>query len=297
MTRVLVSGGTGQVGSFIVEDLLGQGYEVTVGGRARPAEGLFSGAVCFAPLTLDRSLDQTATFEGIDHFIHAAFDHLPGKYRGGEGKDPDGFRARNLYGTAQLFKDAAKAGVKRCVFLSSRAVYGPRSDSALLNEETTPHPDTLYGAVKLDAEQALAAMARPDFVTASLRVTGVYGAARPGLPHKWQTLFSDYLSGRPVEPRRGTEVHGSDAAHAVRMMLELQPGEINGHVFNVSDMLLDRHNLLELVQAVTSCIHPPPAPVSGSAQGVMDTELLRSLGWIPGGTELLEKTVRSLCSD
>ncbi|MGJ8571120.1 MAG: NAD-dependent epimerase/dehydratase family protein [Hoeflea sp.] len=294
MTRVLVSGGTGQVGSFIVEELISRGHQVTVGGRTRPADGLFSKPVSFAPLPLDPNLDQVAAFGGIDHFIHAAFDHLPGKYRGGEGSDPDGFRVRNLDGSVRLFETAQKAGVKRCVFLSSRAVYGSQPDGAVLNEEIAPQPDTLYGSVKLAAEQALAAMARPDFVTSSLRITGVYGAARPELPHKWQTLFADYLAGRPVEPRRGTEVHGSDAARAMRLMLELQPDQVNGLAFNVSDLLLDRHDLLKLVQTVTGCVHPLPAPETGRARGVMDTARLRGLGWTPGGTELLKKTIRSL---
>lgn len=296
MIRVLVSGGTGQVGRFIVEDLLGQGYQVTVGGRTRPADALFSGPVGFAPLMLEPNRDHASAFDGVDHFIHAAFDHLPGKYRGGEGNDPEGFRARNLDGTVRLFETARTAGVGRCVFLSSRAVYGPQPDATALDEETTPQPDTLYGSVKLEAEQALAAIARPGFVTGSLRITGVYGAARAGLPHKWQTLFADYLCGHPVEPRRGTEVHGSDAARAVRMMLELHPPEISGLAFNVSDLLLDRHDLLKLVQTATGCRHPLPVPVTGCAQGVMDTSRLRGLGWTPGGTELLQKTVRSLCS-
>jgi nucleoside-diphosphate-sugar epimerase len=294
MTRVLVSGGTGLVGSFIVEGLLDQGYQVTVGGRTRPADALFSKPVSFEPLTLDSNRDQAAAFDGIDHLIHAAFDHLPGKYRGGEGGDPDGFRARNLDGTVRFFETAQNAGVKRCVFLSSRAVYGPQPDAAVVIEETPPHPDTLYGTVKLAAEQALTAMARPDFVTSSLRITGVYGAARPGMPHKWQTLFEDYLSGNAVEPHRGTEVHGNDVARAVRMMLELQPAQINSHTFNVSDLLLDRHDLLKLVQTATGSAHPLPAAVTARARGVMDTGRLRGLGWKPGGTELLEKTVRSL---
>lgn len=294
MTRVLVSGGTGQVGSFIVENLLDQGYQVTVGGRTRPADGFFSRPVSFAPLTLDPDLDQASAFDGIDHFVHAAFDHLPGRYRGGEGSDPDGFRATNLDGSVRLFETARKAGVKRCVFLSSRAVYGPQPDGALLNEETAPHPDTLYGTIKLSAEQALATMARPDFVTSSLRITGVYGAARTGMPHKWHSLFSDYLTGRPIEPRLGTEVHGRDAASTVRLMLKLHPGKINGKVFNVTDLLLDRHDLLKLVQSATGCRHALPAPVTGRAQGVMETARLRGLGWRPGGVELLKKTIHSL---
>ncbi|AKH99164.1 nucleoside-diphosphate-sugar epimerase [Hoeflea sp. IMCC20628] len=292
--KALVSGGTGLVGRFIVEELLDQGYEVTVGGRTQPAERLFSRPVGFVPLVLDPDRDQAVAFEGADHFVHAAFDHLPGKYRGGEGSDPDGFRARNLDGTMRLFQTARQAGVKRCVFLSSRAVYGPQRDGTLLNEATVPRPDTLYGAVKLAAEQALAAMAGPDFIATSLRVTGVYGTARPGQSHKWQALFADYLAGRPVEPRLATEVHGRDVAQAVQMMLELQADKINGLAFNVSDLLLDRHDLLRLLQAAAGSAHQLPAPVAGDAPWQMDTARLRKLGWTPGGKELLATTVRSL---
>lgn len=291
MSRILVSGGTGLVGRFIVEDLVGQGYEVTVGGRTEPAEGFFSRPVGFTTLSLDPDIDQSRAFEGIAHFIHAAFDHLPGKYRGGEGGDPDGFRTRNRDGTIRLFETARREGVRRCVFLSSRAVYGVQSPGSVLTEDTPPNPDTLYGKVKLLAEQALAAMARPDFVTASLRVTGVYGAALPGQPHKWDELFADYLAGRPVEPRLGTEVHGRDVARAVRLLLELAPGAVNSQVFNVSDLLLDRRDLLVLLQQSTGCPHPLPATTDAAGHNEMDTERLRNLGWRPGGKALLRATI------
>ena len=294
MIGVLVSGGTGQVGRFIVEDLLGQGYEVTVGGRTKPADELFSRPVSFAELELDVDRDQAAAFDNVDYFIHGAFDHLPGKYRGGEGSDPDGFRARNLDGSVRLFETARQVGVKRCVFLSSRAVYGAQAGGAVLNEDTPAHPDTLYGTVKLEAERALAAMAEPDFVTTSLRITGVYGAALPGQPHKWQGLFDDYLAGRLIESRLATEVHGRDVANAARMMLELKPDQINGLAFNVSDLLLDRHELLGLLQETSGCPHKLPAPVTDAAPWLMDTGRLQGLGWAPGGRQLLAETVRRL---
>ncbi|PWV95496.1 nucleoside-diphosphate-sugar epimerase [Hoeflea marina] len=296
MSRVLVSGGTGQVGRFIVEDLIGQGYEVTTGGRTRPGAGAFSRPVRYVPLSLDPDIDQSRAFEGVDHFVHAAFDHVPGRYRGGEGGDPDGFRARNRDGTIRLFETARREGVRRCIFLSSRAVYGVQPPGSVLTEETTPHPDTLYGKVKLLAEQALAAMTRPDFVAVSLRVTGVYGAALPGQPQKWDGLFADYLAGRPIEPRAGSEVHGRDVARAVRLMLELPPEAVNGRVFNVSDLLVDRHDLLAGLQGATDCPHPLPAKASDTSQWLMITDRLQALGWKPGGKVLLEKTIRSLCA-
>ncbi|EIM72113.1 NAD-dependent epimerase/dehydratase [Nitratireductor aquibiodomus RA22] len=123
----IVSGGTGLVGRFIVEGLLAAGHRVTVLGRNAPPEGLFSGAVAFAPMTLEPTSISTALFEGADFFVHAAFDHLPGRYRGGEGDDAAGFRRRNLDGSIAMFRAARAAGVARTVFLSTRAVYGPRA--------------------------------------------------------------------------------------------------------------------------------------------------------------------------
>lgn len=292
--RVLVSGGTGLVGRYIVEDLLSAGYQVTVGGRHAPSPGLFSHPVQFVPLSLDPGLDQVTSFDETYFFVHAAFDHLPGKYRGGEGGDPDGFRRFNLEGSVKLFETARRAGTRRAVFLSSRAVYGEQSASTVLTETMTPKPETLYGQVKLDAERALAALAAPGFATASLRLTGVYGDLRP---NKWDDLFADYLAGRPVSSRAGTEVHGRDAARAVRLMLEVESARISGETFNVSDILSDTHDILTVIRRETACPHPLPASADHASMNAMATGKIAALGWTGGGLELLEETLSALARD
>jgi len=287
---VLVTGGTGFVGRFVVEALLRQGRAVRVMGRTPPPGGLFSGPVGFVQGSLDPDRDLSAAFDGVTQLVHAAFDHVPGRYRGGEGDDPKTFRRHNLDGSVALFEAAKRAGVGRTVFLSSRAVYGVQLPGADLAEDMEPHPDTLYGEVKLAAERALTAMSDDGFRGISLRVTGVYGLAAPGRPHKWSNLFDDYLAGRPVAPRRATEVHGDDVAAAVLAALDApEPPP----VLNVSDIVLDRHDLLAIVQAATGSPHPL-SPRSGEPVNAMDCALLRSLGWRPGGTELLEHTVRAM---
>lgn len=286
----LVTGGTGFVGRFVVEALLREGRAVRVMARTRPADGFFSRPVGFVHGNLDHDRDQSAAFDGVSAFVHAAFDHVPGRYRGGEGDDASGFRRRNLDGTVALFEAAKRAGVARVVFLSSRAVYGVQPPGAELSETTEPHPGTLYGEVKLAAERALAAMSGDSFRGTSLRVTGVYGPAAPGQAHKWAGLFDNYLAGRAVEPRRATEVHGDDVAAAVLFALEVpEPPP----VLNVSDMMLDRHDLLAIVQSATGSTHPLP-PRSAAPVNAINCEQLRSLGWRPGGMDLLERTVRAL---
>ncbi|WP_275784887.1 NAD-dependent epimerase/dehydratase family protein [Pararhizobium gei] len=294
MTRVLVSGGTGYAGRFIVEHLLTKGYKVTVGGRAQPATGYFSTEVPFIPLVLDPDRDQIDVFDNIYYFVHAAFDHVPGRYRGGEGSDPAGFRRANLDGTMRLFEAARDAGVRRCIFLSSRAAYGPQPPGVPLGEHMYGKPNTLYGEVKLQAERGLLALCGHGFVTASLRPTGIYGEAGPGRHHKWTSLFETYLSGKGVLPRAGTEVHGNDVATAVRFMLEADALRINGETFNVSDVLTDTREILTILQRATDCPHPLPAEADKAAYNPMSCCKLEALGWRAGGIGLMHRTIEAL---
>ena len=251
--HVLVTGATGTVGRFVVPALTAAGHRVTTLGR-RPDDHPWDLA------------DPAPRLPPADALIHAALAHKPGAYRGGEGDDPAAFRRLNLDGTRHLF-DAV--GGAQIVFLSSRAVYGDQRHGEFLHETDAATPDSLYGEIKLAAEEALGPRG------ASLRATGVYGGSR----HKWAPLFAAYLRGDPIAPRIATEIHGDDLAAAVLLLLDRS--EVGA--FNVSDLLLDRHDLLARVQALTACPHPPPLRAGGPSPGRMATCRLRLLGWRPGG--------------
>ncbi|TDK39792.1 NAD(P)-dependent oxidoreductase [Rhizobium deserti] len=286
--RVLVSGGTGFVGRYIVEGLLTAGYQVVIGGRRPPAPDLFDRPVGFVPLFLDPDLDQSHAFETVKFFVHAAFDHVPGRYRGGEGTDPQQFRRLNLDGTVRLFETAKRAGVQRAVFLSSRAVYDGLPLGTKLSEDLRLCPNSLYGEIKLGAEQEIAALSEPRFITASLRATGIYGDLQP---NKWDELLSDFLSGKPVLSRAGTEVHGRDLAAAVRLMLESDGQEIGGQSFNLSDVTTDTREILQHLHHPEGLL-PPVA--DRQSINVMPVDKIRGLGWQPGGQPLLARTVENL---
>lgn len=294
--RTLVSGGTGFVGRFVVEAVLEAGHAVRVVGRTPPPAGFFSRPVEFAEGSLDRPKPDPGLFDGVDAFVHAGFHHLAARFRGGEGDDPEGFRRRNLDGTLALFAAAKEAGVNRCVFLSSRAVYGRQAPGAALVEGMHPHPETLYGEVKLGGELALRDLSEPEsFCGTSLRVTGVYGPAGPGREHKWSALFRDFAAGSPIPPRVATEVHGTDVAAAVRLVLEVPPEDVCGTLFNLSDLVLDRHDLLSMVRDATGIASSLPERADAAALNVMDTGKLTALGWRPGGLDRLRATVAELC--
>ncbi len=289
--RTLVSGGTGLVGRYIVNTLLAAGHDVIVAGRSPPESQLFSKPVLFRPLSLEDDAVPGGLFDDAIGFVHAAFDHQPGRYRGGEGDDPDGFRRRNLASSVKLFEAARRADVSRTVFLSSRAVYDGLAAVRPLVEETPLSPTSLYGQVKLQCEEALAALTAPGFVTASLRLTGVYGNLKP---NKWDGLIADSLAGKKVPVRAGSEVHGEDVGKAVRLMLEADPGRIGRRSFNVSDIVADTRDILSGLGVSGELL---PGPADKTTVAVMDTRRIRDLGWQPGGWPLFAATLQSLARD
>ncbi|MCR9276168.1 MULTISPECIES: NAD-dependent epimerase/dehydratase family protein [Mameliella] len=257
---IALTGASGLVGRFLLRGLPGP---ITVlGRRALPGHDFRPWDLC----------GPAPDLSGIDTLIHAAFSHVPGRYRGGEGDDPRGFLQSNLDGTRRLFDAAAEAGVTRIQFLSSRAVFDGAPEGTPLTEDIPPDPASLYGQVKAAAEGHLSAL---PLIGQNLRATGVYG---PGPDHKWQGLFADYLAGRTITPRRGTEVHGADLAEAARLLLDRS----EAGAFHLSDLLLDRHDLLTEVQRLTTCPHPPPDPSTGPVNPLICARL-PALGWRPGG--------------
>ncbi|RYH11808.1 NAD(P)-dependent oxidoreductase [Tropicimonas sp. IMCC6043] len=289
--RLAITGATGLVGHFVVEEALAAGDAVLTLARTPPAPGRFSAPVERARFDLTEDPPPLA---GCDALIHLGFSHLPGRYRGGEGDDPEGFRRANLDGTLRLFEAARRDGVERILFLSSRAVYGDYPPGTRLTEQLPPRPDTLYGAVKLQAEQALAKMHAPGLATASLRATGVYGPPGPGQRHKWADLFEEFRDGRNIAPRVASEVHGADLAVAIRLLLTAPPDLLGGRSFNVSDMLLDRRDLLAELAALTGITTPLPDRGNAACVSRMTCTRLRSLGWQPGGIDRLRASLPAM---
>lgn len=295
MKTVMVTGGSGLVGRFIVDDLQEHGWTVTIAGRTAPTAGDGAPDVGFQPFDLKPSVDFRTLVSGFDALVHAGFSHAAGRYRGGEGNDVRGFWDRNCLASLRLFEAARQSAVERIVFLSSRAVYGRKAPGLVLTEATPCHPDTHYGLVKYACEQHLASLANETGLAGiSLRVTGVYGMSGPGDAHKWDGLIRDYLAGRAVAPRVGTEVHGRDVAAAVRIALDAPRGKLADGIFNVSDLLLDRHDILLPVRRHLSCPHRLPERADADAYNAMETSKLRQLGWRPGGRALFDRTMAEI---
>ncbi|WP_176085518.1 NAD(P)-dependent oxidoreductase [Martelella sp. HB161492] len=293
MTHVLISGGTGLVGRYLVDGFRASGHGVSVAGRTPPPPEMFAAPLAYRPLILDPDRDPDGLFDGVDIFVHAAFLHQPGRYRGGEGDDPAGFIRANLDGSIALFEAARAAGVQRCLFLSSRAVYDGFAPGTELDDMLVPAPTSLYGQVKYQAEQALSALATPQFVTASLRATGVYGQLSP---NKWDGLFASYLAGEMIASRAASEVHGQDLAKAALLLASAPQHKVSGLSFNATDIVTDTHAILAPLKAATACPHPLPARAAHDTVSLMTTTRLNALGWRTGGYGLFYETLAKLVS-
>lgn len=289
-----VTGSTGYAGRFILHKLVSEGVQVRAWRRARSSILGLPDCIEWIEGDLGSPASMTALVGGADLLVHAALEHVPGRYRGGEGGDPGGFIRANVGGSLDLFEKARLAGVRRAVFLSSRAVFGSKPRNGLIADADPLSPDTHYGAAKAAVEAFVQSWAAQGWEVAALRPTGIYGVVEPLGRTKWYDTVRDVLSGKPSDvSRAGSEVHGRDVAEAVWLLLTAEGSRIAGRAFNCSDVVVSTRDIAELVQWVTGRSGPLP-PTAAPPQNVMECRALAELGMRFGGRALFEETVSEL---
>lgn len=155
---VLLTGASGFVGKAVLEALLAQQYSVIAALRNVPAD-LDPRVVASRFEALDGSTDWTAALAGVRTVIHsAARVHVMNDTE----MDPlAAFRKVNVEGTLNLARQAARAGARRFVFISSIKVNGEGTVKGRpYGADDTPAPADPYGVSKMEAEQALRSLAR-----------------------------------------------------------------------------------------------------------------------------------------
>ena len=294
---VAVTGATGIVGRFVVDRLAAEGAEIRTLIRPTSNRRELPPGVEWVVGGMTDSPSLADLVEGADAVVHCAYEHIPGRYRGGEGDDLPGFWRANLQGGVELMHKARDAGVNRLVLMSSRAVFGQRSPpGSWVDDDTRPVPDTHYGALKLALEAHASAFAAVDGVSfCSLRPTGVYGVAFPVERTKWLDLALRLAGSEPLpEARLATEVHGRDVAAAVWILLTAPPDVVAGRAFNCSDLTVDTRDVMAALAARLGIRRELPPAATNPLRNSMRPIALRDLGWQAGGAARLDDTIREL---
>jgi UDP-glucose 4-epimerase len=214
--RIVVTGGSGLVGSRIVRELA-HGHDVVNLDLREPAERV-------GDFVRGDILDEGAlrrVFQGADAIVHTAA--LPGPSFGTE----EELERVNADGTGIVAAAAAALGIRRVVHISSEAILGfvfsegrTRPLYLPIDEKHPISPTESYGRSKLRAEVALARNTSDEATAVVLRPPWVW------VPEEYEK--DRRLTGSPDEWWHGlwAYVHGDDVARAAALAVtaDLPPG-------------------------------------------------------------------------
>ncbi|MHB1331605.1 MAG: NAD-dependent epimerase/dehydratase family protein [Sulfuriferula sp.] len=190
--KVLTTGASGFIGNAMCSRLVAQGLDTVGTVRKLPARRLPNLDYRIVG-DLDADTDWRTALAGVEGIIHcAARVHVMRETV----DDPlMAFRAANVAGTRQLARQAAAAGVKRLVFVSSIKVNGEET-AVGFNEGDMPTPQDPYGQTKWEAEQMLSQISNETGLEVVIvRPPLVYG---PGVKGNLARLLSWVEHGVPL---------------------------------------------------------------------------------------------------
>lgn len=277
MNKVIVTGGSGHIGSIVVRLFQSHEYEVHYTGKHDEAdvEGYYLGF----------SLDDVKDFEGVDAVVHlaACADTTV--------TDENYMMEVNAEASKRLMTRAAKAGVKNIVLASSAALYG--DGPCPFKEDAVLRPLNIYASSKLIMERYARTIAAkyPKTNIVALRFSNVYG---PNERHKGKTasmifqLREQMLAGNPRLFWAGNQARDWVSVYDVaRACLLASQAEVSD-VFNIGygqaatfNLLVQHWNELLLVDRQVEWV---PNPHQGVYQDftLMDiSKAGRGLEWFP----------------
>jgi len=306
VTRVLVTGGAGFIGSHLIRDLLARGDEVRVldnfstGNRAN-LEGLDVEVVEGELRSYERVHNAVRGVEVVFHL--GALGSVPRSVQ-----DPLTSSAVNIEGTLNVLLAARDEGVRRVVYSSSSSVYGTRRELPV-SEDQPADPLSPYGVAKLAAERFCVSFSRvyESFQTVVVRYFNVFGPR--------QSPFSQYAAviplfitaiagGNPVRiegdgEQRRDFTYVSNVVDGTIRAAEAEGA--NGQIFNVAASSPVSVN--QVADAIGTILGKPvrkeaaPARAGDIRDSWADVRRAREvLGWEPsvGFEEGLQRTIQAL---
>ncbi|EKI0254375.1 NAD-dependent epimerase/dehydratase family protein [Enterobacter asburiae] len=186
--KVLVTGGTGFLGTALVRTLKSSGHEVIL--TTRKQENTEQGIYNLGDISADTNWINL--LQGCDTVIHTAGRaHILND----DAQDALAeFRRVNHDATVKLATDAATSGVKHFIFVSSIGVNGNSTSGTPFSEASGPRPISDYAISKLEAEQSLLKnFADTDMAITIVRPALICGENAPGNIQRLLKLVSKNL--------------------------------------------------------------------------------------------------------
>ena len=226
--KVLVTGATGFLGKYVVEELAEQGYQVRAFGRNLKAGRQLEGPLVeFFAGDFTREEEIFAACEGVDAVVHAgALSTIWGPW--------EQFYQTNVVGTKLVMEACRHFGVQRLVYISSPSVYAAARDQLAIKEEATPQENELnfYIKSKLMAERIVGSY--PQVPSVILRPRGLFGIGDtsifPRILRLSQKLAIPLIrNGQQMMDMTCVE----NVALAIRLALEAK--EAHGQIYNITN--------------------------------------------------------------
>lgn len=220
--RILITGASGFIGSFLVEKALEKGYETWAGVRkSSNKEYLQDKRIQFVDLNFS---DEEKLTSQIKEFViqHGKFDYIVHNAGVTKCLNAEDFDKVNYQFTANFVNALKKADAvpEKFVLMSSLSAYGlgDERNYTPIKLSDIPNPNTAYGRSKLKAEQYL--QASENFPYIILRPTGVYGPREKDYFLMVKTVKSGLDVGAGFKPQHLTFIYVKDLVDAVFLGLE-----------------------------------------------------------------------------
>ncbi|MGH9329196.1 MAG: NAD-dependent epimerase/dehydratase family protein [Vicinamibacterales bacterium] len=239
MSRVLVTGGGGYVGSALVPRLLERGHQVRVVDLFWYGREVFGGALRHPALELaEVDIRDTARVKpllaGVDTVIHLACISNDPSFE----LDPELGKSINYDAFQSLVDGAVEHGVRRFIYASSSSVYGIK-EVPNVTEDAAPEPLTDYSRFKLLCEHDLLAHPNPGGMTRVVaRPATVCGyAPRLRLDLTVNILTIHALVNRRIRVFGGSQLrpnlHVADMVRGYECLMDAPAHLIDGQAFNI----------------------------------------------------------------
>lgn len=220
--RILITGASGFIGSFLVEKALESGYETYAGVRKGSSrEYLQDQRIRFVDLRFSDREELTVQLRNLAA-EGQKFDYIVHNAGVTKSVDPAAFERVNFRFTANFIDAliAADAVPEKFVLMSSLSVMGPGDEEqyATIQSHDKPCPNTAYGRSKLRAEEYL--RAQKGFPYVILRPSGVYGPREKDYLMMIKTVKSGLDISAGLREQRLTFVYVRDLADAVFLALQ-----------------------------------------------------------------------------